>query len=180
MNNFKKNIYKLYNAPDIPTIPTIACSAGASAGGAGVTEFIIPLDKPLGGIVIMDFNANRVVDKLEIIHNGIKKATTGMTVSNYGAFDDLYGDPTVPAPGDVYKIDQFIGTDKGAIPTRDSAFLTDTGITDVTRTNQQLVWFVYTAANYTAASSVIIRVTGPTGTAWSFIRLCTDQDPIGI
>ena len=177
MNNFKKNIYKLYNAPDIPTI---ACSARASAGGTGVTEFIIPLDKPLGGIVIIDFNAAALADKLEIIHNGIKKATTGMTVSNYGAFDDLYGDPTVPASGDVYKIDQFIGTDKGAIPTRDSAFLTDTGITDVTRTNQQLVWFVYTAANYTAASSVVIRVTGVTGTYWSFIRLCTDQDPIGI
>ena len=177
MNNFKKNIYKLYNAPDIPTI---ACNSVAFSGGKGVTEFVIPLDNPLGGIVIIDFNAAGIADKLEIIHNGIKKATTGMTVSNYGAFDDLYGYPTVPAPGDVYAIDQFIGTTKGAIPTRDSAFLTDTGITDVTRTEQQLVWFVYTAANYTAASSVVIRVTGETGTAWSFIRLCTDQDPIGI
>ena len=178
MNNFKKNIYKLYNAPDIPTI---ACNETASSGGVGVTEFVIYLDKPLGGIVIIDFNAAGIADKLEIIHNGIKKATTGMTVSNYGAFDDLYGYPTVPAPEDVYEIDQFIGT-KGnsAIPTRDSAFLTDTGITDVTRTEQQLVWFVYTAANYTAASSVVIRVTGATGTSWSFIRLCTDQDPIGI
>ena len=66
MNNFKKNIYKIYNIPDIPTI---ACSAGASSGGVGVSEFVIPLDKPLGGIVIMDFNAAGVVDKLEIIHN---------------------------------------------------------------------------------------------------------------
>ena len=177
MNNFKKNVYKLYNAPDIPTI---ACNSVARPGGKGVTEFVIPLDKPLGGIVIIDFNAEMVADKLEIIHNGIKKATTGMTVSNSGAFDDLYGDPTVPAQGDVYKIDQFIGTNKGAIPTRDSVFLANTEITDVTRTGQQLVWFVYTAANYTAASSVVIRVTGSTGTGWSFIRLCTDQDPIGI
>ena len=176
MNNFKKNIYKLYNAPDIPTI---ACNSVAFSGGKGVTEFVIPLENPLGGIVIIDFKVGAVADKLEIIHNGVKKATTGMTVSNYGAFDNLYGDPTVPT-GDEATIDQFIGTDKGAVPTRDSAFLTDTGITDVTRTNQQLVWFVYTAANYTAASSVVIRVTGPTGTGWSFIRLCTDQDPIGI
>jgi hypothetical protein len=31
------------------------------------------LDKPEGGIIIVDFNAFGVPDKLEIIHNGIKK-----------------------------------------------------------------------------------------------------------
>ena len=176
MNNFKKNIYKIYNDFDIPTI---ACSAGASSGGVGVTEFIIPLDKPLGGIVIMDFDAQGVVDKLEILHNNIKKATSGMTVVNAGPFDNIYGAPTVPT-GDETKIDQFIGTSKGAVPTRDSAFLTDTGITDVTRTKQQLIWFVYTSTDYTTNNSVIVRVTGPAGTAWSLTRLCTNQDPIGI
>lgn len=177
MNNFKKNIYKTYN---IPNIPTIACSAGASAGGEGVTEFVIPLDKPLGGIVIMDFNAQGVVDKLEIIHDGIKKATTGMTVANEGSFDNLYGDPTVPTEAETTVVDQFIGTSKGAVPTRDSDFLTDTGITDVTRTKQQLIWFVYTSADYTTNNSVIVRVTGINGTGWDLQRLCTDQDPIGI
>ena len=127
----------------------------------------------------MDFNAQSVPDKLEIIHNGVKKATSGMTTPNEGPFDNLYGDPTVPT-GDEAAINQFIGTNKGAIPTRDSAFLTDTGITDVTRTKQQLIWFVYTSTDYTTNNSVIVRVTGPGGTAWSLIRLCTKQDPIGI
>lgn len=176
MNNFKKNIYKLYNYPNIPTI---ACSAVATSGGVGVSEFVIPLDKPWGGIVIMDFDASRVVDKLEIIHNGVKKATTGMTVANAGPFDNLYGDPTVPT-GDEATIDQFIGTFKGTVPTRDSDFLTDTGITDVTRTKQQLIWFVYTSTDYGVSNSVIVRVTGPAGTGWNLQRLCTDQDPIGI
>ena len=174
MWNFKRQLYKTYNPA------TIACSASASSGGVGVSEFVIPLDKPLGGIVIMDFNANSVVDKLEIIHNGVKKATTGMTVANAGPFDNLYGDPTVPTAGGVSAVDQFIGTSKGAVPTRDSDFLTDTGITDVTRTKQQLIWFVYTSTDYGVSNSVIVRVTGPTGTGWNLQRLCTDQDPIGI
>ena len=128
----------------------------------------------------MDFNAHGVVDKLEIIHNGIKKATTGMTVSNYGAFDDLYGDPTVPAPGDISKIDQFIGTNKGAVPTRHSIFLSETGITDIVRTKQQLIWWVYTQTDYELLNNVIVRVTGIDGTAWTLQRLCTDQTPTGV
>jgi len=177
MNNFKKNIYKTYN---IPIIPTIECSAGASSGGDGVTEFIIPLDKPLGGIVIMDFNAQGIVDKLEIIHNGVKKGTSGMTVPNEGPFDDLYGDPTIPTNEEADVTDQFIGTAKGIIPNRDAVFLSETGITDVTRTKQQLIWFVYTSTDYSISNSVLVRITGPAGTAWDLIRLCTDQDPIGI
>lgn len=173
MWNFKRQLYKTND------VASIACSAGASAGGEGIAEFVIPLDKPLGGIVIMDFDAIGVVDKLEIIHNGVKKATTGMTVANAGPFDNIYGDPTVPTGGET-TIDQFIGTSKGSVPTRDSDFLTDTGITDITRTKQQLIWFVYTASDYSTESSVVVRVVGPTGTAWSLIRLCTNQDPIGI
>ena len=177
MNNFKKNIYKIYNAPDIPTI---ACSASASAGGAGVTEYTIQLENPLGGIVIMDFNAYTIEDKLEIIHNGVKKATSGMTVANSGPFDDLYGNPTIPTVAEAAATDQFIGKSKGTIPTRDSKFLTDTGITDVTRTKQQLIWFVYTSTDYRVSNSVIVRVTGFSGTAWDLLRLCTNQNPIGI
>lgn len=177
MWNFKRQLYATYNAPDIPTI---ACSAGASSGGVGVSDFVIPLDKPLGGIVIMDFDGEGIPDKLEIIHNGVKKSTSGMTVPNEGPFDNLYGNPTVPTEVETASVDQFIGTSKGAVPTRDAVFLSETGITDVTRTKQQLIWFVYTAADYDDANSVIVRVTGPDGTSWSLIRLCTDQDPIGI
>lgn len=177
MWNFKRQAYKTKN---LPAIPTIECSAGASAGGEGIMEFVIPLDKPLGGIVIMDFNAEGVPDKLEIIHNGVKKATTGMTVANSGPFDDLYGSPTIPTGAEATTTNQFIGTSKGTIPTRDAEFLAETGITDVTRTKQQLIWFVYTSSDYTAGNTVIVRVTGPTGTAWDLIRLCTDQTPTGI
>lgn len=177
MNNFQRNIYRLYT--EVIT-PIITCNATAASGGSGVTEYIIQLDKPLGGIVIMDFNAQGVVDKLEIIHNGVKKATSGMTTVNAGPFDDLYGNPTVPTGAEANAIDQFIGTSKGTIPNRDSTFLSETSITDITRTKQQLIWFVYTASDYNIANSVIIRITGPSGTRWDLVRLCTNQTPTGV
>ena len=177
MNNFKRNIYRLYTEV---TTPIITCNATAASGGLGVTEYTIQLDKPLGGIVIMDFNAQGVPDKLEIIHNGVKKATSGMTVANAGSFDDVYGSPTIPTPVQASATDQFIGTSKGAVPTRDSEFSSGTGITDVTRTKQQLIWWVYTQTDYELLNNVIVRVTGISGTAWNLQRLCTDQTPIGI
>ena len=54
-------------------IPTIACSEYTSSGGYGVSEYNIPLDNPLGGYIVVEFNAQSVPDKLEIIHNGVKK-----------------------------------------------------------------------------------------------------------
>mgnify|MGYP003611049607 CR=1 FL=1 len=177
MNNFQRNIYRLYT--EVIT-PTITCNATAASGGSGVTEYTIQLDKPLGGIVIMDFNAQTVVDKLEIIHNGVKKATSGMTTANAGPFDDLYGNPTVPTGAQASATDQFIGTSKGAIPTRDSIFLSETGITDIVRTKQQLIWWVYTQTDYELLNNVIVRVTGIDGTAWNLQRLCTDQVPTGV
>ena len=177
MNNFQRNIYRLYT--EVIT-PIITCNATAVSGGQGVTEYTIQLDKPLGGIVIMDFNAQTVVDKLEIIHNGVKKATSGMTTANAGPFDDLYGNPTVPTGAQASATDQFIGTSKGAIPTRDSIFLSETGITDIVRTKQQLIWWVYTQTDYELLNNVIVRVTGIYGTAWDLQRLCTDQVPTGV
>lgn len=161
------------------TLPTIPCSASAYSGGEGVTEYVIALENQAGGIIIMDFSPYSISDKLEIIHNGVKKATSGTTVSNTGPFDDLYGAPTVPTNAQAIAVDQFIGSEKGDPPTRDAVFLSETGITDVTRNGQQLIWFVYTAADYNIATSVIVRVTGIYGTAWSLIRLCTNQTPSG-
>ena len=177
MNNFQRNIYRTIFENEIPII---SCSETTSSGGAGVTEYTLILDKPLGGIVVMDFNARGLVDKLEIIHNGIKKATSGMTTPNEGPFDDLYGSPTVPTGEQANATDQFIGTAKGVIPNRDSIFLSETGITDIVRTKQQLIWWVYTQADYELLNNVIIRVTGPAGTGWDLIRLCTDQIPTGV
>ena len=171
MNKFQRNIYR--TAVDAEITPTITCNATAASGGSGVTEYTIQLDKPLGGIVIMDFTAQGVVDKLEIIHNGVKKATSGMTTANAGPFDDLYGNPTVPTSTQASHTDQFIGTSKGAIPTRDSSFLSETGITDIVRTKQQLIWWVYTQTDYELLNNVIVRVTGIDNTAWTLQRLCT-------
>jgi hypothetical protein len=44
----------------------------------------------------------------------------------------------------------------------------------ISPTKQQLVWFRYSANDYTVSNSVIIRVTGIAGTQWKS-RLCTDQ-----
>ena len=177
MNNFQRNIYRTQYGD---LIPIITCNETASSGGVGVTEYTILLDKPSGGIVIMDFNANMAADKLEIIHNGVKKATSGMTAANSGPFDDLYGNPTIPTGDQASATDQFIGGSKGAIPTRDSIFLSETGITDIVRTKQQLIWWVYTQTDYELLNNVIVRVTGISGTAWDFQRLCTNQTPTQI
>lgn len=175
MNNFKTNIFKTITED---VTPIIGCNEIPQSGGVGVTEYVILLDKPEGGIVIIDFDAQGVPDKLEIIHNNIKKATSGMTTVNEGPFDNLYGDPTIPNSSQASSTDQFIGTSKGLIPTRDSEFLSNTGINDITRTKQQLIWWVYSSADYDMLNNVVIRVTGINGTAWSLKRLCTNQIPI--
>ena len=176
MNKFQRNIYRTVFENEIPII---SCSETTSSGGIGVTEYTLMLDKPLGGIVIMDFDPQGVPDKLEIIHNGVKKATSGMTVANSGPFDNIYGEPTIPDTTQAIATDQFIGTIKGAVPNRDSIFLSETGITDIVRTKQQLIWWVYTQPDYELLNNVIVRVTGIDGTAWTLQRLCTDQTPTG-
>ena len=177
MNKFQRNIYRTVFENEIPII---SCSETTSSGGIGVTEYTLMLDKPLGGIVIMDFDPQGVPDKLEIIHNGIKKATSGMTVANSGPFDNIYGEPTIPDTTQAIATDQFIGTIKGAVPNRDSIFLSETGITDIVRTKQQLIWWVYTQTDYELLNNVIVRVTGIDNTAWTLQRLCTNQVPTGV
>ena len=151
-------------------LPTVGCGELAQSGGFGVTEFSIPLET-LGGVLILDFNALSVTDKMEIIHNGVKVATSGMSVANAGPFDNLYGNPTVPDSSQAGATDQFIGTSKGAIPTREAAFTADTGLVYVP-TKQQLVWFTYSAGDVTTSPNAIIRITGITGTVWHFNRYC--------
>lgn len=156
------------------TINTVSCNATTNSGGVGVTEYTIPLSS-LGGSIIIDFDAFGVPDKLEIIHNGIRKATTSMTGPNEGPFDVLYGDPTVPSSAQATATTQFIGSSKGVIPNRHATFLSETGINTITGTKQQLVWWVYTPTDYTANSNVTLRVTGPTGTGWNLDRLCEPE-----
>lgn len=153
--------------------PIIACAETTSSGGPGITEYTVALDNPSGGYIVFEFNSFGVPDKLEIIHNGLKRSTTGMSVANSGPFDDLYGDPTVPTIPQTMVTNQFIGSDKGSIPTRQTTFATETGSSlTIEAGYHQLVWFVYSAADYTASSTCLIRITGPAGTAWELKRLC--------
>ena len=155
------------------TLPAIGCSEFASSGGQGVSEFNITLDNPLGGYIVVEFKAHSVPDKLEIIHNGVKKATSGMTTSNSGPFDNLYGNPTIPNGSQVLATDQFIGSSKGTIPSRQSEFASETGSSLIMDSSyQQLIWWVYSASDFSIGNQVIIRITGPSGTAWDVKRLC--------
>ena len=152
--------------------PPVACNETATSGGEGITEYTVALD-PSGGLIVFEFNAFSVPDKLEIIHNGVKYATTGMTVPNEGPFDNLYGDPTIPTGPEAAATDQFIGTSKGSIPDRQSTFTTETGSSlTIVSPYQQLVWWQYTSADYLVNSNSTIRITGITGTAWDLKRLC--------
>lgn len=108
---------------------------------------------------------------MEILHNNVKVATSGTTVSNYGPFDNLYGDPTIPTAPQTLAVDQFIGMQKGTIPTRLSEFITDTGIS-ITMIRAQLTWFKYTPTDYALSPTVTVRITGAGGTSWFMTRRC--------
>ena len=156
----------------------IPCNTVALPGGEGVTDNTIALD-PSGGVITIMFEAQNVPDKLEIIHGntaGTKVATSGMTTVNAGPFDNTYGtEPSnvVPTVSQTLAVDQFIGGNKGAIPDRASAYTLETGNPNpLVAPYQQLIWWVYTTADYQASPFVTVRVTGPDDTAWSFQRAC--------
>lgn len=151
----------------------VECEKVIASGGANVSEYSITMDEAGGGIIVLEFNADSVVDKLELIHNGVKKATTGMTTPNEGPFDNLYGDPTVPTVSEANAVDQFIGTSKGAVPSRQAAFTLETSSTLTLEAGyQQLIWWEYSSVDYDEGSELIVRVTGVESTAWNFKRLC--------
>ena len=159
---------------------SIGCSQVTVAGGPGITDDTIALD-PAGGVITMMFDPQGVPDKLEIYHGnpttGTKVATSGMTVANAGPFDNVYGTistgDVVPTSAQTLSVDQFIGTNKGVVPTRAAAYTAETGIANpLVSPYQQLVWWVYAPADYQNGVFVTIRVTGPSGTAWSHQRFC--------
>jgi hypothetical protein len=152
------------------TASAIPCDSTVTSGGVGVTEYNIVLD-PAGGNIIFEFNAAGIPDKLEIIHNGIRKATTGMAVANAGPFDTLFGDPTVPTGPQVLAVDQFIGSSKGVINKREAEIFAELGIT-ITTGSQQLVWWAYTNTDYMTNPTIVVRATGPDNTAWQLGRIC--------
>lgn len=158
----------------------VPCNSVETAGGNGITDNTIALD-PGGGVITLLFDPQAVVDKMEIIHgpaSGAKVATSGMTVPNAGTYDNVYGtEPvnTIPTNAQAAATDQFIGTNSGTVPTRVSQYEIETGIPDpITGTGyQQIVWWVYTTADYQNFSYITVRITGQFGTAWSYERFCS-------
>lgn len=164
-------------------VPNLVCGSTAISGGEGVTDYSLDLD-PAGGLVAFLVNGQGLPDKFEIFHGlpfaNDKKATSGMVASgNFGPFENDFGTsplnqiPTI----DQLESDQFIGSNKGTIPNRTSEFNTDTGFTIPSMTvggttYQQVVWWQYTAADYTNNPNATIRITGPSGTGWDALRLC--------
>ena len=156
----------------------IPCNTVALPGGDGVTDNTIALSSA-GGVITLQFTAYGITDKLEIIHgnsSGTKVATTGMTTVNAGPFDNTYGTESsniVPTELQTAGIDQFIGTNKGSVPSRAAAYTLETGNpSPLVSPYQQLIWWVYTTADYQASPFVTVRVTGPDDTAWQFERAC--------
>lgn len=184
--------------PSNPPV-VIPCNTTTSSGGVGISDYNVLLDNPNGGIIIIDFDAVGVPDKLEIIHvvpiipsnpsagyNYVKKATSSMSATgNYGPFDKKFGTrPTNVIPGAVGSIDQFIGGDKGTVPSRMTQFYTDSGYSSpsypLSSGKQQRVWWKYSAADYSNSTLVNVRVTGPSGTKWYFTRVCLVQSSISL
>lgn len=158
----------------------VACNEVTTSGGVGITDGTIALD-PAGGVITIMFNPQSVPDKLEIYHGntttGTKVSTSGMTVVNAGPFDNVYGTIStgnvIPTVAQTNTVDQFIGTSKGAVPTRAAAYTAETGIANpLISPFQQLVWWVYTPVDYQNGVFATIRVTGPDTTKWSYQRYC--------
>jgi hypothetical protein len=166
--------------------PDLACGSTAISGGEGITDYSLDLD-PTGGLVAFLVNGQGLPDKFEILHGGAsgdKKATSGMVASeNAGPFDNAFGTSPLNAipTSSQLNADQFIGSNKYAplpfAPSRTSEFNSDTGFTIPSMTvggttYQQVVWWQYTAADYTKNPNATLRITGPSGTGWDALRLC--------
>ena len=181
--------------PSSTGIPTLACSGTTNSGGSVVKDTYIKLD-PAGGVITILFFTGDAPDKLEIYHGypfsgtggDNKVATSSMNENgNYGPFDNVYGtEPsnTKPISAQIPATPQFIGDNSGTVPERRIQYSADTGVNIPTmnypnpvfggQDYQQVIWWKYTSADYSANNIVTIRVTGSgiTTTGWSFYRLC--------
>jgi hypothetical protein len=185
------------------TLPIITCASVLAAGGQEVKDATVNLD-PAGGVITMLFYTGAAPDKLEIYHGpplvgGTNRvATSSMTsTTNDGVYDMTYGIETAntrPTLGQAQNVRQFIGSDSnfptgspGTIPQRRTEYTAATGNTIPTPMSfpnpvdgnpyQQVVWWIYTPADYLVNSTVTVRVTGLLGavTGWSVYRWCPPE-----
>jgi hypothetical protein len=167
---------------EVDIVP-ITCGSTVNSGGDGITDLVIPLE-PTGGLLTFLLNGQGIADKFEIIHggpSGTKVATSSMTPGgNNGPFDNVYGtEPSnvVPTEPQVASIPQFIGTNKGPIPSGQIEFTDNIGYTINNMTiggidYQQIIWWAYDAADYATSPIAILRITGTVGTGWDVLRIC--------
>jgi hypothetical protein len=157
------------------------CNTVTPSGGEGIQDTSIGLSQG-GGFITIAMNPNQEPDKIEIIHNGVKKATSGMTGTNAGPFDNSWGtEPSnnIPQTSQSRNVPQFIGSESnvhsGNTPSREAEYRAETGSTIPWPGGlyTQLIWWKYTTADFNINNTVKIRVTGPAGgTKWDFKRLC--------
>jgi hypothetical protein len=172
------------------TVVIVPCGGTGDSGGRELSDQYVNLNST-GGVIVFLFDPIGQVDKLEIYHGlpqngGVnKKATTSQSATgtyggNYGPFDNVWGTlPSNSLPNSTnLPVDQFIGTNKGTVPTRQSQYTSDTGyvVSSMTvggRTYDQVVWWKYTAADYLISNVATIRATGgSSGTRWYSVRVC--------
>ena len=163
------------------TITFIQLYPVASCGGVladapvnAITDYSIALDSG-GGLITFLVKAGAAT-KFEIIHGtaaGTKKATSGTIatgLTNAGPFDNVTGTETSNTlPTDAQAnggIDQYIQnpSNPAKMSTRQSAFNTDTtfSIPNMTiggETYHQVLWWEYTASDYSTSPNAVLRVT---------------------
>jgi hypothetical protein len=154
--------------PEIPPMQRLACNTTIGSAGFGVREWYVDLQSG-GGVVNLDVDSLLYPIKVEIFHNGIRVATSGMSVANEGPFDLSDDDTNYPG------VDQYINTSKGAIPNRSAAFLAANGYSQAV-SFQQLIWFKYTAGDVLLDNRAIVRITNSdkdnTVNNYKFIQHC--------
>lgn len=163
----------------------VTCGAAVVSGGEGITDLSVDLDSG-GGLVTFLINGRSMPDKFEIIHGdaaGTKVATSSrLAIGNAGPFDNVFGtypSNLIPDTSDATSSKLFIGSLIASPPTRQTQFTADTGYTIPTMTvgaitYQQVIWWEYTADDYSNNPVATLRITGPSGggTAWDVLRVC--------
>ena len=180
----------------IQLYPVASCGGPlADAPVNAITDYSIALDSG-GGIITFLVKAGAST-KFEIIHGtaaGTKKATSGRIttgLTNAGPFDNVTGtEPYNTLPTDAQAnggIDQYIQNpfNPSKMDTRQGAFNTDTtfsipNMTIAGETYHQVVWWEYTASDYSTSPNAVLRVTNSnvTGTipAKMFKVCCPDAN----
>lgn len=172
-NSFSKG-FGIHTGVKVPQSSAL-CGTKGKSGGTGIQTDTYVAD---GELFAVRFNAQTIIDKLEIFVNGVLKASSGKNAgNNFGAVDGFDGNsgagyalgshpdpPVVPTPNNWY-----IGG-ATSFNNRLADFQADTGLTATLAGYQQVIW-----VNSQAGDTIVIRVAGTGGTAWSYEIFCPQQ-----